>query len=52
MTADAFADAIQRGREAGMDEYLVKPLDVPRLYRVLRSFLKESASEAPPGSGR
>mgnify|MGYP001207976342 CR=1 FL=1 len=35
MTADAFADAAQRGREAGMDEYLVKPLDPVKIREVL-----------------
>jgi signal transduction histidine kinase/CheY-like chemotaxis protein/PAS domain-containing protein len=36
MTADAFSDAAQRGREAGMNDYLVKPLDPPKLRAILK----------------
>lgn len=35
MTADAFADAMIRGKEAGMSQYLVKPLDTEKLRKVL-----------------
>jgi len=35
MTADAFSDAAQRGREAGMDEYLIKPMDPVKLRATL-----------------
>ena len=38
MTADAFADAVQRGREAGMDEYLVKPLDQDKIRETLTKY--------------
>ena len=27
MTADAFAEAVQRSREAGMNDYITKPID-------------------------
>ena len=42
MTADAFADAMQRGFEAGMTEYLLKPLDPQKLYAVLKSAFEKS----------
>ena len=35
MTADAFADAMQKGRDAGMTEYLVKPIDTVKLRQAL-----------------
>ena len=35
MTADAFADAMQKGRDAGMTEYLVKPIDPVKLRQAL-----------------
>ena len=36
MTADAFSDAMQKGRACGMSEYLVKPIDPAGLYGVLQ----------------
>jgi len=35
MTANAFLDDVQRAKEAGMDDYLVKPLDIPRMFQAL-----------------
>lgn len=40
MTADAFSDAMDKGLEAGMNEYLVKPLDPQKLYQVLKERIK------------
>jgi len=41
MTADAFSDAMERGLAAGMDEYIVKPLDPARLRRSLAAQLSK-----------
>ncbi|SFB02383.1 His Kinase A (phospho-acceptor) domain-containing protein [Acetitomaculum ruminis DSM 5522] len=35
MTADAFSDAIKKGKESGMDEYVIKPLNPKILYNTL-----------------
>lgn len=39
MTANAFAEDRKKAMEAGIDEYLAKPLEMEELYRVLRRFL-------------
>ena len=39
MTANAFADAVQKAKDAGMDEYVTKPLDPDRLREVLQDLL-------------
>ena len=45
MTADAFADAVRRGHESGMDDYLVKPLDPPVIQAALaKAFEKQQKS--------
>ena len=41
MTADAFSDAARRGKEAGMTEYVTKPLDPPMLRRLLEKLLPQ-----------
>jgi CheY-like chemotaxis protein len=40
MTADAFADARDRGLEAGMNAYLVKPLQPELLRQTLAKYLQ------------
>ena len=40
MTANAFSDDIRMTKEAGMNEHISKPIDLPKLYRVLGRFLK------------
>lgn len=40
MTADAFSDDIQHCLECGMNEHIAKPLDVSRLTRILKKYLK------------
>ncbi len=35
MTANAFSEDAQKGKEAGMDEYLTKPLDYDRMLHVI-----------------
>ena len=38
MTANAFAEDVQKSREAGMDEHLSKPVDMDVLEQTLRKF--------------
>jgi len=40
MTADAYADDIQRGREAGMNGHIAKPIDPALLYETLCAALQ------------
>ena len=39
MTANAFSEDILRAKQAGMDEHIAKPLDMKKLYDVLRKYL-------------
>ncbi len=39
MTANAFQDDIQRSREAGMNEHLVKPVEPARIHEALQNLL-------------
>lgn len=39
MSANAFADDIQRSKEAGMNEHLSKPIDIAELLRVLQQYI-------------
>ena len=39
MTANAFADDRQKTKEAGMDDHLVKPIDMEQLQLVLEKWL-------------
>ncbi|MBQ3800190.1 MAG: response regulator [Treponema sp.] len=41
MTANAFADAVQKAKDAGMDEYITKPLDPERLREILLEQLEK-----------
>ena len=40
MTADAFAKEPMRTLEAGMNEHLSKPIDLPLLYSVLEKYIQ------------
>ena len=40
MTANTFAEDAAKSKAAGMNEHLPKPLDLHRLYAVLRKFVK------------
>ena len=44
MTADAFSDAVQKGRDCGMSEYLIKPIDPAGLYGALQKAFGRSDS--------
>ena len=39
MTANAFKDDIEKCLEAGMNDHVSKPLDVDRVFEVLRKYL-------------
>lgn len=39
MTANAFAEDVQRAKSAGMNEHLAKPVDVDKLKRILKRYL-------------
>lgn len=41
MTANAFSDDIQRSREAGVNEHLSKPLDLPLLLQAIHRCLHQ-----------
>lgn len=41
MTADAFAEDIQKARDAGMDRHLSKPVNIPVLYETMRELFTE-----------
>lgn len=39
MTANAFAEDVQRGKSAGMNEHLAKPIDIEKLKWILKKYL-------------
>lgn len=39
MTANAFAEDIQRSKNAGMNEHLTKPLDIKQLIKCLEKWI-------------
>ena len=39
MTANVLQEDVDRAREAGMDDYIAKPIDVKTLYRVMEEYL-------------
>ena len=41
MTANAFAEDIQRSKNAGMNEHLIKPLDIKQLMKCLETWIGE-----------
>jgi CheY-like chemotaxis protein len=47
MTANAMVGDRERALAAGMDDYIVKPLDLDQLFAVLRKWLKQSGADDP-----
>ena len=45
LTANAFMEDVRRSRDAGMNEHISKPVDVDRLFEILRSRLKPKAAQ-------
>ena len=43
LSANVFSDEVQNAFEAGMDDFLEKPIVIPKLLATLRQFLSESA---------
>ena len=43
MTADAFTEALEHSRQAGMDDYIVKPIDIVRLRNTLNKWIRKQA---------
>lgn len=41
MTANAFVEDKEKSRSAGMNDHLVKPIEVEELYKILKLYLKE-----------
>ena len=39
MTADVFEDSLKKAREAGIDDYLTKPIDLKKLYSILEKYM-------------
>ena len=49
MTADAFDEDIEKAREAGMNAFISKPVELETLHRVLGEFLSMPDTEKPGG---
>ena len=45
MSANAFEGDVRKGIEAGMDAYTSKPIDIKRVYRLIKRLLTERAKE-------
>lgn len=46
MSANAFEDDVKASEDAGMNAYLVKPIDIPSLFKTLRDMSKKRLSAA------
>ena len=42
MTANAFAEDVRNAKEAGMDDHIAKPLNIPEMMKTLERILRES----------
>src|SRR4029453_12292645 len=51
VTANAVMGTLERCLEAGMDDYLTKPLDISRLQDVLDRFMGRAEGEATAAAG-
>ena len=45
MTADAFEEDIQKCRNAGMDGYISKPIDINKMFEIIRLYYKKENEE-------
>lgn len=50
MTADAFAEDIEKCRAAGMDAHVAKPINLPELARTVSELVRERRAEERPRS--
>ena len=39
MTADVFAEDVKRAKDVGMNEHIAKPIDIDRLYEIMKQYL-------------
>ena len=46
LSADAMPRSVDRGLKAGFDDYLTKPIDVPRLMEAIRTALENGAKQS------
>ena len=44
MTADVFEESLQAAKQAGMDDYVMKPIDTHRLYKILSKAIRVSSN--------
>ena len=42
MTANAFAEDVQNAKDAGMNDHVAKPLDVPQMMATITKVLSEN----------
>jgi signal transduction histidine kinase/CheY-like chemotaxis protein len=47
MTADAFEEDLRRAKDAGMDDYLTKPVDANRVYAALSKAFQDRPAKSP-----
>ena len=38
MTADAFAEDVKKAKDSGMNEHIAKPIDIDKLYEIMRKY--------------
>uniref|UniRef100_UPI004056083F ATP-binding protein n=1 Tax=Agathobacter sp. TaxID=2021311 RepID=UPI004056083F len=48
MTADAFTEDIKRARDCGMNDHIAKPIDIDKLYDVMRKYDKKIGGGSNP----
>ena len=39
MTANAFSEDVQAAKDAGMNDHIAKPIDVPSMMKTLKKFV-------------
>lgn len=51
LSANAFEEDIEKSREAGMNSYLAKPIDIPQLFQVLQHYSEQRKKSHGMSSG-
>jgi len=52
MTANAFAEDVERARAAGMNGHIAKPIDVEELHRITLKMLRQRSEDSEPDKGQ